>query len=104
MSAVVIMADLIIAGEYKDRRGVQIAAYAIASAVSAARFGEHKHYLSDVLAGSALGYGIGKYVYHKRHHDSSDQNRPVSENWWPAITPEVNRRMHQYGVGLTWSF
>lgn len=94
----------IIASEYKDHRSVQIAAFATAAAVSVARFAEHKHYLSDVLAGSALGYGIGKYVYHKRHRDYSDKNGSVSDNWWPAIGPEVNRRMHQYGVALTWSF
>jgi membrane-associated phospholipid phosphatase len=92
----------IIASEYHDRRSVQIAAFATASAVSFARFAEHKHYLSDVLAGSALGYGIGKYVYHKRHRDVVDSS--VSNLWWPTISPEVNRRARQYGVGLTWSF
>ncbi|HET7286560.1 MAG TPA: phosphatase PAP2 family protein [Pyrinomonadaceae bacterium] len=92
----------VIASEYHDRRSVQIAAFATASAVSIARFAEHKHYLSDVLAGSALGYGIGKYVYHKRHRDVL--NSSVSNVWWPTITPEVNRRARQYGVGLTWSF
>ena len=92
----------VIASEYHDRRSVQIAAYATASAVSFARFTEHKHYLSDVLAGSALGYGIGKYVYHRRHRDVL--NSSVSNLWWPTISPEVNRRARQYGVGLTWSF
>ncbi len=92
----------IIASEYHDRRSVQIAAFATASAVSFARFAEHKHYLSDVLAGSALGYGIGKYVYHKRHRDVLDSS--ASNLWWPTISPEVNRRARQYGVGLTWSF
>ena len=97
----------ILASEYKDHRSVQVAAFATATAVSVARFAQHKHYLSDVLAGSALGYGIGKYVYHKRHRellDSADKNGRTSENWWPAITPEVNRRTRQYGVALAWSF
>ena len=97
----------IIASEYHDRRSVQIAAFATATAVSVARFSAQKHYLSDVVAGSALGYGIGKYVYHKRHREISDSSAtdgPVSQNWWPAITPEVNRRTRQYGIGLTWSF
>jgi membrane-associated phospholipid phosphatase len=95
----------IIASEYKHRRAVQIAAFATASAVSVARLGEHKHYISDVIAGSALGYAIGKYVYHKRHReplDTSDVNGPI--NWWPAITPEVNRRTREYGLALRWSF
>ena len=100
-------AATVIASEYHDRRSVQIAAFATATAVSFARFAGQKHYLSDVLAGSALGYGIGKYVYHKRHReslDSSDSDGPVSHLWWPAITPEIDRRTRQYGLGLTWSF
>jgi hypothetical protein len=100
-------AAAVIASEYHDRRSVQIAAFATATAVSVARFAGQKHYLSDVVAGSALGYGIGKYVYHKRHRealDGSDPDGPVSKLWWPSITPEIDRRTHQYGVGLTWSF
>jgi hypothetical protein len=100
-------AATIVANEYHDNRTVQIAAYATASAVSFARFAGHRHYLSDVIAGSALGYGIGKYVYHKRHNemlDASDDDGPVTKLWRPAITPEIDRRTHQYGVGLTWSF
>jgi len=100
-------AATIIASEYHDNRAIQIAAFATASAVSVARFSGHKHYLSDVIAGSALGYGIGKYVYHKRHNkslDASDDGGPVSKLWRPAITPEFDRRTHTYGAGLTWSF
>jgi membrane-associated phospholipid phosphatase len=89
----------VVANEYHDRRAIQLAAYGIASAVSVARFTGHKHYLSDVVAGSALGYGIGKYVYRTYHHDES-----VSQFRWPMITPQVNRATRQYGVALTWSF
>jgi len=94
----------VIASEYHDRRSVQIAAFATAGAVSFARFAEHKHYLSDVIAGSALGYGIGKYVYHKRHRESLDSTEEANKLWWPTITPDFNRRARQYGIGLTWSF
>ena len=94
----------VIASEYHDRRSVQIAAFATATAVSVARFTEGKHYLSDVVAGSALGYGIGKYVYHKRHRESVDSTEEASKLWWPTITPDFNRRERQYGIGLTWSF
>src|SRR5690242_2101410 len=65
-------AATIIASEYHDRRSVQIAAFATATAVSIARFTGQKHYLSDVIAGSAIGYGIGKYVYHAHHRDALD--------------------------------
>src|ERR1044072_4823379 len=43
----------VIANEYHDRRMVQVAAYGAATAVSVARFTGQKHYLSDVVAGSA---------------------------------------------------
>src|ERR1043165_1715260 len=92
----------VIAHEYKDRPAVQIAAYGIASAVSVARFTGHKHYLSDVVAGSALGFGIGRYVYGAHHRESSDGS--VTRSAWPTIMPEYNRAARQYGVALTWNF
>ena len=82
----------VIAHEYKERPSVQIAAYGLATAVSIARFTGHKHYLSDVLAGSALGWGIGRYVYGAHHRDA------------PMLTLQFNRGARQYGAGLTWSF
>jgi hypothetical protein len=92
----------VIAHEYKDRRAVQIAAYGIATAVSVARFTGHKHYLSDVLAGSALGYGIGRYVYGAHHRDLQDPT--LTKSAWPRITPKFSRAAHQYGCALTWNF
>jgi hypothetical protein len=97
----------VIANEYGDRRAVRIAAYGVATAVSVARFTGRKHYLSDVVAGSALGYAIGKYVYtthHRKSLDSDDEDEPVSRLWHPLITPQFNRAGHAYGLSLTWSF
>lgn len=97
----------IIANEYHDHRAVQVAAYAAATAVSFSRFTGHEHYLSDVLVGSAIGYGIGQYVYHAHHRetsDSGDEDNPLKASRWPAITPQYSHRARQYGVALTWSF
>jgi len=94
----------VIAHEYKDRPAVQIAAYGIASAVSVARFTGHKHYLSDVVAGSALGFGIGKFVYHAHHRESLTEDDHSQINKWPVIAPQYNRQARQYGVALTWNF
>ena len=94
-------AATIVANEYHDNRAVQIAAYGIASAVSVARFTGGRHYISDVLAGAALGYGIGKYVY-STHHRDVGQSDQTSASRWPAISPEFSRHAHQYGVSLTW--
>jgi membrane-associated phospholipid phosphatase len=97
----------IIADEYHEHRVVQFAAYGIASAVSVARFTGGKHYISDALVGSVLGYGIGKYVYHAHHVRNSDstvdQTAPVTSRW-PDVTPHYDHRARQYGVALAWSF
>ena len=97
----------VIASEYHDRRVVQILSYGAATAVSVARFTGQKHYLSDIVVGSVLGYGIGKYVY-GTHHRKSDlltsEDEPVTVSRWPMISPQLNRRTQTYGVSLTWSF
>lgn len=97
----------IVANEYHDHRIVQVAAYGVATAVSLSRFTGRKHYLSDVLVGSALGYGIGRYVYHAHHRKVSGSASPNLEHIdsrWPTIAPQYSRRARQYGVALTWSF
>jgi membrane-associated phospholipid phosphatase len=99
----------VIAHEYHDHLALQIAAYGIAGAVSVARFTGRYHYLSDVLVGSALGYGIGCYVYRAHHVKAShsggaDEEESRHRSLWPAIAPQYNRRAHDYGVALAWSF
>jgi membrane-associated phospholipid phosphatase len=86
----------VIANEYKDRRAVRIAAYGTATAVSIARFTGQKHYLSDIVAGSALGYMIGRYVYNTHHRSGQ-----VSQ---VTIFPQFNRAAHAYGLSATWRF
>ncbi|MDX6385050.1 MAG: hypothetical protein QOK48_2623 [Blastocatellia bacterium] len=96
----------VIANEYHDRPVVQVAAYGIASAVSVARFTGQKHYLSDVLVGSAMGYGIGRYVYHTHHRQGvavSDESSGRSRAW-PLIAPQYDRHARAYGAALAWSF
>jgi membrane-associated phospholipid phosphatase len=97
----------IVAHEYGQSRVVQIAAYGVASAVSVARFTGHKHYLSDVVVGSVMGYGIGSYVYNAHHttiSDDSDLTEQLNHKSWPAIEPLYNRHLGRYGVALTWNF
>ncbi|HEX3187403.1 MAG TPA: phosphatase PAP2 family protein [Pyrinomonadaceae bacterium] len=94
----------IVANEYHDKRAVQIAAYSIASAVSFARFTGGSHYISDVLVGSALGYGIGKYVYKAHHRKDSQSGDDDSEARRLSIAPAFNRSARRYGIDLTWRF
>lgn len=95
----------VIANEYRHRRLVQVAAYGVASAVSVARFTGGKHYLSDVLIGSALGFGIGRYVFHAHHRQAKDvDDSETSRDLWPLIETHYNRGRRQYGIELTWKF
>lgn len=99
----------VVAHEYHDKPAVQIAAYGIASAVSVARFTGHKHYLSDLLVGSVMGFGIGKYVYQVHHRQPSDiseafAQEPGVSKRWPAIAPRYDRHARQYGLALMWNF
>lgn len=58
----------VIASEYP---GVltQIAAYGFATGVSVTRVLARQHFPSDVLVGSAVGWMIGRYIYHRHHRD-----------------------------------
>jgi len=103
----------VIANEYHDRLPVQIAAYGIASAVSVARFTGQKHYLSDILVGSAMGYGVGRYVYRTHHRtrsgtgDSGEEEEALSEGRSKRslfVMPMYSRMARAYGVAATWSF
>jgi hypothetical protein len=58
----------VIALEYRRHRWVQLTAYGVATLVSVSRFTGSSHFLSDVLVGSAIGFGTARYVY-RSHHD-----------------------------------
>ncbi len=98
----------VVANEYRDNRFVQISAYGLAAAVSMSRYTGRNHFLSDVLVGSAIGYGIGRYVYRTHHDpvlDSSSQQTPHPHSkLLPLIIPSYGRAARNYGVALIWSF
>jgi membrane-associated phospholipid phosphatase len=101
----------VIAQEYGHHRPlVQIGAYGLATAVSLSRYTGRNHFLSDVLVGSAIGYGIGRYVYHKHHDPALDarnrkqNNDLVRSKFFPRITPLYYPRAGVYGGTLAWNF
>src|SRR5215831_17431710 len=97
----------IVANEYQDNRLIKIGAYGLATAVSVSRFTGHNHFLSDALVGSAIGYGIGRYVYrtrHDAHPGSLSQEPPHPQSKLPLIVPLYQRAARNYGVTTIWSF
>ena len=51
-----------IAHRYPHNRWLKWSAYALATSVSLSRYPAKRHYVSDILVGSALGYVTGTYV------------------------------------------
>jgi len=94
----------VVASEYKHRKAVQFAAYGLASAVSLSRYTGRTHFLSDVFAGSVIGYTVGRYVYEKHHTDESAQTKqePRHAKWIPLVAPIYSGRDRTYGVALAW--
>lgn len=54
----------LISSVYKDKLWVGIVSYGIATGVAWSRVYDNQHWPSDVLIGAALGFAIGKTVYH----------------------------------------
>lgn len=54
----------LISSVYKDKIWVGILSYTIATGVAWSRVYDNKHWPSDVFIGAALGFAIGKAVYH----------------------------------------
>jgi membrane-associated phospholipid phosphatase len=60
----------VIASEY-DGPMTKITAYGLATGLSLSRILARQHFPSDVLVGSAVGWLVGRYVYHKHHKKDS---------------------------------
>ncbi|MDQ3745043.1 MAG: phosphatase PAP2 family protein [Acidobacteriota bacterium] len=101
----------VVAEEYGRRHPLlRFGIYGLAAAVSFSRFTGRNHFLSDALVGSALGYGIGHYVYRKHHDTSLDSDDGAQKKTsdarrkLPLVAPIFSRAERSYGLGLAWDF
>jgi len=79
----------VFAYEYSDHIAVPIAAYSVASIVSASRLSARRHWMSDIFVGGSSGFLLGRYVY-KNHHNPLLPGSPVNNSrraskWIPAL-------------------
>ncbi|MCU1336242.1 MAG: phosphoesterase, PA-phosphatase related [Bryobacterales bacterium] len=92
----------VVAHEYNKNVFYPIAAYGLASLVSLSRLSGQQHFASDVVAGSAMGWFIGRYVF-KTHVDHSIHHRPeskLSQLRPQSVMPQFDSDMR--GVVLSW--
>jgi hypothetical protein len=101
----------VVAYEYGQHRPlVRFGAYGLATAVSLSRYTGRNHFLSDVFVGSAIGYGIGRYVYRTHHDPSLDSDVGETKNTGahskliPLTSPLFSRASRSYGLALAWNF
>ena len=57
----------VIANQYADTKLVPVISYAIATAAGLSRIYDGRHWLSDVVAGAAMGIAVGNLVSHKKN-------------------------------------
>jgi membrane-associated phospholipid phosphatase len=55
----------VIANQYRDHKWVPITAYSVATLAGLSRIYENRHWLSDVIAGAAIGTLVGNLVSHR---------------------------------------
>jgi membrane-associated phospholipid phosphatase len=86
----------VIAGEYPHRPMVAIVSYSWATLVSVSRVTGRKHYPTDALVGSMVGFLIGDYVH---RHRASDREHSSSL----TIVPFSDARTRTRGVTVSFS-
>ncbi|WP_248206848.1 phosphatase PAP2 family protein [Pseudomarimonas salicorniae] len=79
----------VIASHYEDRPAVVWSAYGLAALTGLSRMRKDQHWASDVLAGSLIGYGIGKAVV---RFNTAQREQAVALRWQgdaPALVVEA---------------
>jgi PAP2 superfamily len=94
----------VIAHEYNKNILYPITAYGLASLVSFSRLSGQQHFASDIVAGSAIGWFIGRYVF-QTHVDHSIHRRPPSKlsQLRPQVIPQFDPATRTRGVVLSWA-
>jgi membrane-associated phospholipid phosphatase len=95
----------VVAREYDDHKLIQIGAYSLAAIVSASRVTARRHFPSDVVAGGAMGFLIGRYMVraHQGTSDFTGQSK-LKTLLSPQAAPCFDRRSKTYGLALNWNF
>jgi membrane-associated phospholipid phosphatase len=79
----------VISYEYGHTKIVPIIACALAGVVSVSRFAAQQHYASDIVAGGAMGWFIGRYVW-KTHQDHAiHPHEGLKAHFMPQLQPST---------------
>lgn len=88
--------------EYRHNPWIKYGAFTAATAVSMSRYSGRNHFLTDIVVGSALGFYIGRFVFH-RYHADTDSTQPKTTTFLkPAFIPHYDGQTRTYGGSLIW--
>jgi membrane-associated phospholipid phosphatase len=91
----------VVAYEYNKNPWIKYGSFAAATAVSLSRFSGRNHFLSDIVIGGAIGFGVGRFVYKEHHDPDLDQPLPKKTSWLkPMVVPFYDRGT--VGGSVTW--
>ena len=79
----------VIAHQYSSNKVIVVLAYGLAATVGASRFSGRQHSASDIVAGAAMGWFIGRQV-------------SLRSRLLPRVVPQVQPAEHSYGLSLAW--
>jgi len=75
----------VVAHEYPHKRWVQVLAYCYAAGVIGARLAANQHFPGDVMAGGAIGWFMGDYVYGKRHNEALGEKKTAAQKIFARV-------------------
>ena len=87
--------------EYGDRPLVKVIAYGSASLIGLSRITENKHWVSDVLAGAALGILSGRQVVNNYHRYAAIKNARAKKG---SLSFNINYQMGVILPDLIYTF
>ncbi len=89
----------VIAREYRNKKWAPWVAYGLASVVGGARFAARQHYASDIFAGGAMGYFIGRYVVDTHEAHAGHMHGTGHGTIRPVVQPSTGT----FGAEYTWA-
>ncbi len=89
----------VIAHRYHEKKAVALLAYGLAATIGVSRFTSREHFASDVLAGGAMGWFIGRYVS-ERHRERD--NLPAKVGLTSEANPPVRLAERRNGSLAVW--
>jgi membrane-associated phospholipid phosphatase len=94
-------AATVYAMEYKNSKWVPILSYSAASLIALSRITENKHWTTDILVGSVLGYFSGRHIVNNYHRYAKLKASQQPKN---SISFAAHYNVDHVEPGITWKF